>query len=122
MEGSASPYPTKPDEFLVGYTVALRTNRFAKGSQSEATASTWMPRHLLRHASRRRPVCVTYQLLLSKSKSPGAISTRKSCDRYFKVSTANFSKRGPHVLFATLRFRTYKSVVLFITSSPVTLL
>src|SRR5271165_5507397 len=70
LDGSASPYPTKPREPLDGKTVALRTNRFAPASHIESTASTWMPLHLLRRANPIRPVCVTYQQLSMNCNSP----------------------------------------------------
>src|SRR5208337_159919 len=78
LDGSASPWPTKPEEPLDGKTVALRTNRFAPESHSESTASTWMPLHLLRRASRSSPVCVTYQLPLMIWSSPALKENWKS--------------------------------------------
>src|SRR5450755_292239 len=82
LDGSASPYPTKPEDPLVGKTVALRTNRFAAESHSESTASTWMPVHFLRRANPINPVCVTYQQLLMNCKSPLLREKLKSSESF----------------------------------------
>src|SRR5664280_2208691 len=51
-------------------TDAVRTKRLAAESHSESTASTWIPRHLLRRASLTSPVCVTNQPFSSWITSP----------------------------------------------------
>src|ERR1700690_3198218 len=99
MDGSASPYPTKPLQFLDLKTVALNAQRPAEGLQNPITGQTTIPAHRLRFARLNSPVCVTYQWLLRYSKCPE--KTDKRCVETSDVKQAMAeSGNGPQTFAA----------------------
>src|ERR1035441_2180278 len=78
LDGSASPYPTKPLQFLDLKTVALNAQRPSAGLQNALTGQTRIPAHRLRFARLMSPECVTYQWLLRYSTCPARRDTPRA--------------------------------------------